>query len=89
MPDKTIGEIKKIDTHDISGESALDRWFQQLIQKRVSELTILDISRMLRQNIFLDIAIPMARQWLNNDPNAGEMYEGQLAELLRKTGGDG
>ena len=83
MLEKPIFEIEGIDINHICGDSALDRWFKELVQKKIAELTILDISRMLRQNIFLDIAIPVAKKWIETDPNTGEMYDGQLAELLR------
>lgn len=37
---------------------------------------------MLRQEIFVDIAIPLTWNILIDNPFTGEMYEGQLLELL-------
>lgn len=80
-----IYEIKNVDINKLKREMPLDQWFYELVQKKVTELTILDVSRMLRQNVFLDIAIPAAWNLLSEDPLCGEMYEGQLVELLTQT----
>ncbi|MBC2392974.1 hypothetical protein BJV85_002551 [Clostridium acetobutylicum] len=37
---------------------------------------------MLRQEIYPDIAVPMAWKILKENPFEGEMYDGQLLELL-------
>jgi hypothetical protein len=50
--------------------------------KEENELDILDISRMLRQDVFPDIAIPIVWKILKENPFEGEIYEGQLLVLL-------
>lgn len=80
-----IYKIKKLKLSELKQESPLDRWFYIMIQKKVENLSLEDISKMLRQNVFLDIAIPMAWIQLFSDPFCGEMYDGQLLETLIQT----
>lgn len=44
------------DVNEIQGEvlAPLELWYNEMINKRIDELSILDISRMLRQNELLD-----------------------------------
>lgn len=75
-----IPEIKNIDMKAQKKECSLDEWYINILEKRQSELSILDISRMLRQDVFVDI--PIAFKRLLQNPFEGEMYDGQLLELL-------
>lgn len=80
--EKTIYEIKNIKLNGLKNECSLDEWYNSMILKKASELNILDISRMLRQDIYADIALPQILKVLYVDPLEGEMYEGQLLELM-------
>ena len=62
----------------------LQKWYNQLINKKVSEIEVSDVLRMIRQNEFIDIAIPKAVRFLKENPFAGEMYEGELLEKMSK-----
>lgn len=53
-----------------------------MIIKCIDELTCEDIAHMLRQRVFLDIAVPCAWEKIINDPFCGEMYDGELIKLL-------
>lgn len=77
-----IYKLKGIELKELKRESPLDEWFYDMVQKNMDMLTIGDISHMLRQEIYLDIAIPLACQQLLNNPLCGEMYNGQMLELL-------
>lgn len=77
-----IYKIKEVKLDSLKKESQLDKWYFTMIQKSVDELSLLDISRMLRQNIYLDIAIPLTWKKLLENPFCGELYDGQLLELL-------
>lgn len=79
---EAIYETKGLRLEDLKRGSALDDWFYEMVQKQVVQLNLLDVSRMLRQEVYLDIAIPAAEHYLRLDPLTGEMYEGQLQELL-------
>ena len=81
MSGKKIYRIKNIDIEELELNSPLDKWFISLVNKQIEELSVLDISRMLRQEIFLDIAMPVTFERLLENPFEGEMYEGQLLEL--------
>ncbi|KAF5063135.1 CDI immunity protein [anaerobic digester metagenome] len=64
----------------------LQKWFNQLIDKQVSEIEVPDVLRMIRQNEFMDIAIPKAVEFLKTNPFAGEMYEGELMKKIVQSG---
>ncbi|WP_152392611.1 contact-dependent growth inhibition system immunity protein [Paenibacillus guangzhouensis] len=81
---KTIKEIYCLNQsiQEAEQEYALDNWYNRLICKSVDEIDIEDTSRMLSQNIFVELGIKRALEILSADPLAGEMYEGQLLGLL-------
>lgn len=81
MNGKKIYMIKNIDIKKLRLNSPLDKWFISLVNKQIEELSVLDISRMLRQEIFPDIAMPVTFERLMENPYEGEMYDGQLLEL--------
>ena len=83
--DGAIYQIKKVDLQELKHNSPLDQWFSQVILKPVDGLFVGEIARMLRQGVYLDIAIPCAWNELLNDPFCGEMYDGEL--LVSLTGG--
>lgn len=75
-------KIRGIELEKVKQNSPLDCWFYEMIQKKESELTLLDLSRLLRQDIYFDTVIPLAWKNTLTTPFCGEMYEGQLVELL-------
>lgn len=60
----------------------LQKWYNQLIDKKISEIEVFDITRMIRQKEFLDIAILKAVDYLKENPFIGDMYDGELLEKL-------
>lgn len=60
----------------------LQKWYNQLIDKKISEVNVLDILRMIRQREFIDIAILRAVDYLKENPFIGDMYEGEVLEKL-------
>lgn len=81
---KIIKEIYLLDQDKKSLESqyALDNWYSQFINKSVDDINVQDISRMLSQNILIDLGIEKAIEMLRSDPLSGEKYEGHLLEVL-------
>jgi len=75
-------QIKGIDLRGLKQQCDLDQWYAELVHKSIDELSMLDLSRMLRQEIFPDLAVPLVWNALIANPFAGEMYEGQLLEIL-------
>ncbi|MNP00305.1 hypothetical protein D3C76_920940 [compost metagenome] len=81
---KLIKEIYSIDQsiQTDNSDSPLDHWYDRLINKKVDELDVEDVSRMLGQHVFIDLGIEKAIEILSEDPLAGEMYDGHLLKLL-------
>lgn len=81
--DKKIKNIYQCKAIEIEGKIyPLQKWYNELIEKKVSELEVSDVLRMIRQNVFLDIAISKSVEFLMENPFAGELYEGELLEKL-------
>ena len=67
----------------MSGEEySLVTWHNNVINKTIADLTCGDVARMLRQEVFNDLAIDVALKMLEVDPFAGELYIGELAASL-------
>ncbi len=60
----------------------LQKWYNRLIEKTTDDIDVTDILRMLRQKVFVDLAIPTAIKLLQKDVYAGELYEGEVLEKL-------
>ncbi len=59
-------------------------WYKNLINKTYTQLDLFDVTRMLIQNMFLDIAVKKAIEYLKINPFCGQRYEGELIELILK-----
>jgi hypothetical protein len=81
---QTIKEIYSLNQNNQNAEPeyALDKWYTRLINKTADEIDLEDVSRMLTQNVFIDLGIKKAMEILSEDPIAGVFYDGQLLELL-------
>ncbi|WP_028543622.1 contact-dependent growth inhibition system immunity protein [Paenibacillus taiwanensis] len=66
----------------VETEYALDNWYNRLIDKTEAEVDLTDVCKMLLQNVFIEIAIKKAMDILDENPIAGDMYDGQVLELL-------
>lgn len=62
----------------------LQKWYNQLIDKTIQEITPGDVSRMLRQKLFPDLAMTRAIDFLREDPFAGELYEGEMLAAIAR-----
>lgn len=81
--DRKIKDIYTCKYIKVNGEMyPLQKWYNQLLDKRISELEVSDVLRMIRQNEFMDIAISKAVSYLKENPFVGDMYEGELLEKL-------
>lgn len=81
MEDRKIKDIFGCSYIEIE-EYPLQKWYNQLLDKTISEINVSDVLRMIRQKEFLEIAVPRAIFFLNNNPFEGEMYEGELLEKV-------
>lgn len=75
----TFGAILKAHHIDYkpNSRSSLDDWFYSILDIPIDELSIFDISRSIRQDVFLEYVLPRTEVFLNEDPLAGD-YEGQI-----------
>lgn len=82
---KTIKELYKCNYIKSNEELyPLQKWYNQLIDKKFSEINVFDVLRMIRQNEFVDLAIAKAVSLLKSNPFIGDMYDGELLEKLSK-----
>lgn len=81
---EAIYTLKSLKLDELERTSPLGKWFYEMVQKSVDELTLRDVLRMLRQEVYLDIAIPIACTKVLEDPFCGEMYVGEMIDLLTK-----
>lgn len=62
--------------------SSLDEWFNSIVDVPLDELDIGDIARAIRQDLFLVHVLPRAESILQEDPFAGDDYDGQLISSI-------
>lgn len=86
MKDKLIKDIYNItfDLSDIPEENKceMNEWYYKLINKSYEQLDLFDVTRMIIQKLFLELAINKAKIFIAENPFCGERYEGELLELL-------
>lgn len=83
MNKMTIREIYKCNYIEDDGKSyPLQKWYNRLIDKNISEINIEDVLKMIRQKEFIELAILKAIEFLKRDPLVGELYEGELLKKL-------
>lgn len=56
----------------------MDEWYNNLINKDITELDIIDLPRMIRQNIFIELAIDKSIEVLKLNPLEGDVYDGHF-----------
>ena len=60
----------------------LQKWYNQLIEKSIDEISVADVLRMIRQKQFLDLAIAKAINFLEENVFVGESYDGEILEKI-------
>ena len=68
---KTIKEIYNLKPDNVNEISPLSKWYNELIDKTIDEITENDVEIMIRQNILLELALKKAIDILNIDVFAG------------------
>lgn len=77
-----IRDIYQLPQGEVQEGYALDEWFNALINKKITNLNINDLCRMIKQDIFIEVAIDRAFEFLKLNPLEGDVYDGQLLEGL-------
>lgn len=60
----------------------LQEWYNTLIDKTMDDITIADVLRMIRQKMFIKLAMQKAVEILQRNVFAGELYDGQLIDKI-------
>ena len=76
--EQKIKDIYK--SEKLEGDDPLVIWHNRIIEKNVDELTVSDVARCFRQNLFLEIAYEMLLEYLLHNPYKGDYYEGELMD---------
>ncbi len=64
--------------------SGLSEWYNTLLDKNIEQVTLIDVTKMLKQDILKELAIELAIEFLVDDPAIGYMRDGELVNLLSK-----
>jgi hypothetical protein len=78
----TIKAIYNLEYDKSNFNSGLINWYNNVIDKTINQLNVMDVSKMLRQNILWEVAINRAIELFIHDPFDGEMTDGDLLNLL-------
>ena len=77
---KLIGNINV--TKEPDQQSPLELWFERIIDVPLEELSVEDLCRAVRQELFIDQLMPRVLEVLTEEPLAGEYYDGELIAAL-------
>ena len=77
---KLIGKINV--TKEPDRQSPLELWFERIIDVPLEELSVEDLCRAVRQELFIDQLMPRVLEVLTEEPLAGEYYDGELIAAL-------
>ncbi|MCR6106976.1 hypothetical protein HXA34_11815 [Salipaludibacillus agaradhaerens] len=77
-----IGDIYQLSKGNEQNNYPLDEWYNTLINKDINEIDVFDLCKMIRQNILIDLAVNQSTEILRINPLEGDVYDGQLIELL-------
>lgn len=61
-----------------NNDSPLQIWYDNVREKRLSDFSIEDICKAVRQNLFIKYVMPKVITLLEENMLAGELYEGEL-----------
>lgn len=62
----------------------MNEWYNELINKNYHQLDLVDVTRMLIQKIYLELAVKKSISLISENPFCGQRYEGELLELLSR-----
>lgn len=77
---KLIGKLDVAKAHE--QQSSLEQWFERVIDIPLNELSVEDLCRAIRQELYIDQLMPRILEVMKDDPLAGEYYDGELIAAL-------
>ncbi|WP_127959052.1 contact-dependent growth inhibition system immunity protein [Serratia microhaemolytica] len=75
-----LGNINS--TKEPSRQSSLELWFEQIIDIPIDSLDVEDICRAIRQKLCIAQLMPRVLTIIDENPLAGEYYDGELIAAL-------
>lgn len=75
---KKIKDIYQV--QNLKGNDPLILWHNKVIDKFPYDLTIADVARCIRQNLFIDTVYEVLLSYLMQDLYIGDLYNGELME---------
>lgn len=84
MEKKTIKSQFHLEYETAEELFPLQEWYNELLDKEVSELTVFDVLRMLRQNVLPEVALLCAVKGVLENIYVGDAYDGQVLEALTR-----
>jgi hypothetical protein len=97
MPPQSLDSIKRLTFAKIEAQQGcpahedvkdgwpLEMWYQAVRKTPLGELSLEDICKACRQQVFLEQIIPLALEQLSANPLAGELYDGELLNAFEST----
>jgi hypothetical protein len=67
-------------------EWPLEIWYEKVRDIPLSEMEVEDLARACRQELYLEEIIPLCLEKLEEDPLAGELYDGEMVVALKGVG---
>lgn len=67
---------------DISGDSALEQWYKSVRDLPIASLSVDDLCRAIRQELYLAHVLPVALHKLRDDSCSGALWDGELASVI-------
>ena len=61
----------------------LQVWYRNVRETPIENLSLADIARASRQQIHIDQVVPVALRFLQQEPLAGDLYDGELLVSLK------
>ena len=79
---KTLREIFGLKPDKSGFESSLIMWYNNLINKTIEKLDVVDVSKMIRQDIIIDVAVNKSIDLIISNPYEGEFESGDLIKTI-------
>lgn len=65
-------------------ETSLEVWYRSLYKQPFEDFSVFDLARACRQQVHVEFVVPYCLHVLQQDPIAGDMYDGELAVSLKE-----
>ena len=67
---------------------ALEMWYAEVRDIKIADMSVEHLARACRQDLFFEEVVPFCLRKLEEEPLAGELYDGELVLALRRGHGD-